>query len=46
MHAQRFSVWIPGYPGIQPFTIGVVYGQPRVIISNALIFGDASIDNA
>jgi hypothetical protein len=45
VHAQRFSVWIPGYPGIQPFTIGVVYGQPRVIISNALI-GDASIDNA
>ena len=45
VHAQRFSVWIPGYPGIQPFAIGVVYGQPRVIISNALI-GDASIDNA
>jgi predicted phage tail protein len=45
VHAQRFSVWIPGYPGIQPFTIGVVNGQPRVIISNALI-GDASIANA
>jgi predicted phage tail protein len=45
VHAQKFSVWIPGYPGIQPFTIGVVNGQPRVIISSALI-GDASINRA
>jgi hypothetical protein len=45
VHAQRFSVWIPGYPGIQPFTIGVVNGVPRVVISNALI-GDASIGTA
>jgi predicted phage tail protein len=45
VHAQRFSVWIPGYPGIQPFTIGVVNGVPRVVISNALI-GDASINSA
>jgi hypothetical protein len=45
VRADTFSVQLPGYAGIRPFTIGAVYGVPRVIISNALI-GDASIDNA
>jgi predicted phage tail protein len=45
VRTDTFSVNLPGYPGIHPFTIGSVYGQPRVIISSALI-GDASIDNA
>jgi predicted phage tail protein len=45
VRADTFSVQLPGYSGVHPFTIGAVYGVPRVIISNALI-GDASIDNA
>ncbi|MEZ2310889.1 phage tail protein [Paraburkholderia sp. RCC_158] len=45
VRTDTFSVNLPGYPSIHPFTIGAVYGVPRVIISNALI-GDASIDNA
>jgi predicted phage tail protein len=45
VRTDTFSVNLPGYPGVHPFTIGAVYGVPRVIISNALI-GDASIDNA
>jgi predicted phage tail protein len=45
VRTDTFSVNLPGYPRVHPFTIGAVYGVPRVIISNALI-GDASIDNA
>jgi len=45
VRADTFSVQLPGYNGVHPFTIGAVYGVPRVIISSALI-GDASIDNA
>jgi predicted phage tail protein len=45
VRSDTFSVVLPGYSSVRPFTIGAVYGTPRVIISNALI-GDASIDNA
>jgi predicted phage tail protein len=45
VRTDTFSVNLPGYAGVHPFTIGAVYGVPQVIISSALI-GDASIDNA
>jgi predicted phage tail protein len=45
VRSDTFAVILPGYPGVYPFTIGTVYGQPRVIINNAII-GDASINNA
>ncbi|WP_185731701.1 interleukin-like EMT inducer domain-containing protein [Burkholderia contaminans] len=45
VRTDTFSVNLPGYAGVHPFTIGAVYGQPKVIISSALI-GDASIDTA
>jgi predicted phage tail protein len=45
VRADTFSIQLPGYAGVHPFTVGAVYGVPRVIISSALI-GDASIDNA
>ncbi|CAG9228909.1 phage tail protein [Burkholderia vietnamiensis] len=45
VRTDTFSVNLPGYPGVHPFTIGSVDGMPRVIISSALI-GDASINTA
>jgi predicted phage tail protein len=45
VRADTFSVQLPGYSGVRPFTIGAVYGVPQVIVSSALI-GDASIVTA
>lgn len=45
VRTDTFSVNLPGYAGVHPFTIGAVYGVPQVIIRSALI-GDASIDSA
>jgi len=45
VRADSFSVVMPGYPNVYPFTIGAVGGTPAVIISTALI-GDASIATA
>ncbi|MFT4064267.1 phage tail protein [Paraburkholderia sp.] len=45
VRTDTFSVNLPGYPGVHPFTIGAVNGVPQVIISSALI-GDASINTA
>jgi hypothetical protein len=43
--ADRFTVQLPGYPGVQPFWVGSVNGVPQVCITNAAI-GDATITNA
>jgi hypothetical protein len=45
VRADTFSIQLPGYPGIRPFTVGAVYGNPQVIINSAII-GDAAINNA
>jgi hypothetical protein len=50
VRADRFAIIIPAGPGqnasyAQPFTVGLVNGLPRVIITKALI-GDATINNA
>jgi len=45
VRADTFSIQLPGYPGVHPFTVGGVDGQARVIISSALI-GDAAISTA
>lgn len=42
--ADKFSVRMPSYPTISPFTVGTVNGLPRVIMTSALI-GDAVIGN-
>jgi hypothetical protein len=43
--ADRFTIQLPGYPGLQPFVVGTVDGVPRVVIQNASI-SDAAITNA
>jgi predicted phage tail protein len=45
VRADTFSIQLPGYPGIRPFTVGAVYGNPQVIINSAII-GDAAINTA
>lgn len=45
IRADKFSMVMPGYPSVYPFTIAAVNGVPRVIISSALI-GDATITSA
>ncbi|MFW6855395.1 host specificity factor TipJ family phage tail protein [Burkholderia gladioli] len=45
VRSDKFSVQLPGYAGVYPFTIGAVNGVPQTIISSALI-GDASISSA
>ncbi len=45
IRADSFSMVMPSYPLVRPFTIGAVNGIPRVIISSALI-GDAAINSA
>lgn len=45
IRTDKMYVVLPGYPAVHPFTIGVVNGVPRVIMSNALI-GDATIGSA
>lgn len=45
IRADKFSMQMPSYPGVYPFTIGPVNGVPKVILSSALI-GDATIGTA
>jgi predicted nucleic acid-binding Zn-ribbon protein len=43
--ADRFTVQLPGWNGIAPFTVGYVNGNPQVVIQGAYI-ADATIGNA
>jgi len=43
INADSFSIGLPGYPTVHPFTVGVVNGRPSTIINNAYI-QDAAIN--
>lgn len=45
IRADKFSIWLPGYPGIAPFQVQLVDGVPRVSMVNAAI-GDETVTNS